>query len=122
MEGKTINAKQELLDTLKQINKETSEIKCAITSIFVVDKDYTQNGWDSPEGEQKRLILKVGYNQQELENFLEGLNVEYDNGFNHQYLAGRILFEDETWLERATYDGSEWWEYRAYAIPKECQY
>ena len=24
----------------------------------------------------------------------------------------KIVFKDNSWIERSTYDGSEWWEYK----------
>ena len=40
------------------------------------------------------------------------LDIDYDNGYGHQYVMGWIVFKDKTWLERVEYDGSEWWAYR----------
>ena len=37
---------------------------------------------------------------------------EYDNDFGTQKLFGLILMKDNSWFERAEYDGSEWWEYK----------
>lgn len=42
---------------------------------------------------------------------LEKLDVVYNNGFGSQQLFGYVLFNDNTWLSRHEYDGSEWWEY-----------
>lgn len=45
--------------------------------------------------------------------FLETLaDINYDNGYGGQELFGTIVFKDGTWLERAEYDGSEWWAHR----------
>lgn len=43
---------------------------------------------------------------------LDKLNFTYDNGYGGQKLFGYIVFTDGTWLERAEYDGSEWWTYK----------
>lgn len=48
----------------------------------------------------------------DLFKLLEYLDFEYDDGFGNQELFGIILFKDNTWMERAEYDGSEWWEYK----------
>ena len=40
----------------------------------------------------------------------------YDSGFGSDNWAGWITFSDGSWIERATYDGSEWWE--AKRLPK----
>ena len=39
----------------------------------------------------------------------------YDAGYGSQEVAEDlvIVFKDNTWLERAGYDGSEWWRYQA---------
>lgn len=34
----------------------------------------------------------------------------YDGGYGSDNWAGWITFSDGSWIERATYDGSEWWE------------
>lgn len=43
---------------------------------------------------------------------LDTLDFTYDNGYGGQELFGYIVFTDGTWLERAEYDGSEWWTYK----------
>ena len=45
------------------------------------------------------------------EEFDTLLNIEYDNGYGGQEIDGTILFNDNTWLSRGEYDGSEWWQY-----------
>lgn len=47
--------------------------------------------------------------------FIEVANtIEYDAGYGTQEINKHlvIVFEDGSWLERAEYDGSEWWEYK----------
>ena len=48
------------------------------------------------------------------ENFWNAKNQTYDNGFGWQEVAPdlTIMLKDGTWLVRAEYDGSEWWEHR----------
>ena len=91
------NAKTELLNTLE--NK--PRVKCA--------KLITGYEWD--EDDQTLYLLKVGYTEKELEDFLKSIDFDYDNGFGEQNLFGTLWFEDGTWLSRGEYDGSEWWEY-----------
>jgi len=45
-----------------------------------------------------------------MQEFLNKLDFEYDNGFGLQRLFGVVWFEDGTWATRGEYDGSEWWE------------
>lgn len=43
---------------------------------------------------------------------------DYDDGFGAQHVAtDLVLVGDNWWIERAEYDGSEWWEYKS--IPTE---
>jgi hypothetical protein len=38
---------------------------------------------------------------------------EYDNGYGEQQVKGSlVIVGKDWWLERAEYDGSEWWEYK----------
>jgi hypothetical protein len=43
----------------------------------------------------------------------------YNNGYGSAEVPMNtvVVFKDGTWLERAEYDGSEWWEYRQ--IPRK---
>lgn len=47
-----------------------------------------------------------------LNDVLEKLDFEYDNGYGSQCLVGTIWYTDGTWSERGEYDGSEWWEHK----------
>lgn len=49
-----------------------------------------------------------------LEDFKKFANFEYDSGFGGAEVNENlvIVFKDGSWLERAEYDGSEWWEYK----------
>ena len=42
---------------------------------------------------------------------LDKLDFRYYAGYGTQEVSGNIVFKDGTWLDRAEYDGSEWWEY-----------
>ena len=56
--------------------------------------------------------------------FAEMANRDYDSGYGgaEVLMALVIVFKDGSWLERAEYDGSEWWEYkRAPNIPQNPQ-
>jgi hypothetical protein len=44
--------------------------------------------------------------------YLDELDFRYDSGFGGQELFGYVVFDDNSWLERHEYDGSEWWEYK----------
>lgn len=47
------------------------------------------------------------------QEFLEAINVNYDNGYGGQELFGTVWFTDGTWSTRGEYDGSEWWEHHS---------
>ena len=91
-----MNAKQELLEVLKG-----ASIKCA--NIYFPEKyDY--------KGEED-IVLKVNHSPADLEEFLNQLDREYDNGYGGQELYGTIWIDDIQWLSRGEYDGSEWWDW-----------
>jgi len=55
-------------------------------------------------------LLKVGYTKEDYQNFLKGLDFDYDSGYGTQEIRGTIWFSDGSWGQRQEYDGSEWWE------------
>jgi len=59
----------------------------------------------------KSFVLKVGHTEEEYKEFLNSLDFGYNDGYGGQELFGIVWFEDGTWLTRAEYDGSEWWEH-----------
>jgi hypothetical protein len=87
------NAKEELLRYAK------NKIVCATIM-------YNPH-WDDSA---KTFTLKVGYTQEEYNQFLDSLDFEYDRGYGLQELFGTVWLEDGMWMERGEYDGSEWWE------------
>lgn len=86
-----MNAKTEFLEEI-----EGKTLICAR-----IKKDYygDENTW---------IILKDNYTPQDLINFCNQLDFEYDSGFGGQELFGLILFSD-SYSDRGEYDGSEWW-------------
>lgn len=49
-----------------------------------------------------------------VKDFLEHANVEYKNGCGIEEInTDLILVGKDFWLERHSYDGSEWWEYKS---------
>lgn len=96
-----ITAKEELLIILQGKCK----VKCA--EIFT---------GDFYEEDRVITILKCNYSEEEYLYFLNSLDFLYDNDYGGQELFGIVWLEDNTWLERGEYDGSEWWEYKE--VPK----
>lgn len=48
------------------------------------------------------------------EEFRQIADVNYDDGYGSAEipLGLVVVFEDGSWLERAEYNGAEWWEYK----------
>lgn len=90
-----MNAKNELLDILKEIK---GTIKCAIIN-GTCYRNVSLNK------------LKCNHTQIEFELFINNLDFNYDAGFGGQELEGTVWLTDGTWLSRGEYDGSEWWEH-----------
>jgi len=87
-----VNAKEELLKKLNQVNKNIEDIDAYCIFYYEFEKCKEING-ENPN------------------DLLDFLNFEYDDGYGLQHLFGKILFKDKSWLERTDYDGLEWWEY-----------
>jgi len=62
--------------------------------------------------EDDHFVLPVGFSRDQLNEFWDRFDLEYDEGYGRQYLFGTLWFTDGTWAERGAYDGSEWWEIR----------
>ena len=97
-----INVKEELLDTLYQINKTVDDI------LFINIKLY--NKWSDYDNE--KIKSETVSTKKEILNLLDRYDISYDDGFGSQNLFGVIVFKDNTWLERYEYDGSEGWDYK----------
>ena len=49
------------------------------------------------------------------EDFASKANFDYDNGYGGNKIASDLkIVGKDFWLERAEYDGSEWWEYKEF--------
>lgn len=95
------NVKSELLEEIKG-----GVIRCALLQFGRFPH------WQEDVPAPEEFILKEGYSLEEIREFLDKIDFEYDNGYGEQYLEGVVWMEDGTWFERAEYDGSEWWEHR----------
>jgi hypothetical protein len=103
------NAKQELLDT---IGSNIANLRCATITHSPFD-------W-SEEVPSKKIVLKEGYSQADLDEFISKLDFEYDGGYGSQELFGMVWFNDGYWMDRYEYDGSERWDWHKYpTIPDE---
>jgi len=105
---KDMHAKDELLGVLQR-NGRLDKVRCAQIRHY---RNYQH---------ETEIVLKCGYTADDWSQFLDKLDFYYHSGYGSQELFGTVWLSNESWLERAEYDGSEWWEYRSYpAIPEEC--
>lgn len=85
-----INLKNETLEILSEYGKTWDDVEWVGTRDKIIDKD-------------KFLILA---------------DVEYDNGYGGTEVNTNLLVVGKDfWVERAEYDGSEWWEFKQ--LPKK---
>lgn len=81
------NARQELLTILDNIDKTPSDISWML--VYTADYSDISEAFTS----------------------IDQLDFTYDSGYGTQKLFGVVFFNDNTWLDRGEYDGSEWWDY-----------
>jgi hypothetical protein len=92
------NAKKELIKDLK--DNFNSIILCAD---ITYEPDY---------GSEVHFRLPIGYTGEQLAEFLDKLDFDYNNGYGRQQVFGYVWLQDNCWLERSEYDGSEWWDFK----------
>jgi hypothetical protein len=111
-----MNAKEELLGKMQQLEEWLGGTKIICASINIDPYGY----WDDEE--PKPHVLKQGHTPIELEEFLNSIDFEYNNGYGSQELYGTVWFTNGIWMDRHEYDGSEYWDIHKYpAIPYELQ-
>lgn len=112
---KQMNAKKELLAVLEKV-KTTFNFEPKVKCAFIIKLDT-----DSDNLEERPIVLKQSHTDQDYQEFLSNLDFDYDAGYGLQELFGSVLLDNQTWLERGEYDGSEWWDIHRYPeAPKEC--
>jgi hypothetical protein len=97
-----MNARVELEGAIRMTK---SRIVCA-----TIIPNYTFGQFDDEPN--AKINLMYNYTPEELEEFMNKLDFEYDSGYGSQYLEGIVWLENGMWLERGEYDGSEWWYLR----------
>jgi len=70
-------------------------------------------GYDYGDNNDK-FKLKPLYTNEEYKKFMKFMDREYDKGYGSQNLHGIIYCEDNIWIDRGEYDGSEWWNVNKY--------
>lgn len=84
--------------------------------------DETRQALDDIDKEMSDIkYIVCGFQEIKIYDMVTVFDVDYDNGWggNEIPLSLSIVFEDGTWLERAEYDGSEWWTYKSPPVLEE---
>lgn len=99
---------EETIDALKKNNKtEEDVVFCITTGGVELDDDCEE------ECPASRFSFQI---------FKRLANFYYDNGFGGVRVDfGLKIVGDSWWLERAQYDGSEWWEFKTMPTPPELE-
>ena len=96
-------------------------ILCAEINIVMSELTVTEDGMER-ENTYVSASLAVGFTEEDYDNFIKKLDVEYDDGYGTQELDGIIWLTDGTWMDRGEYDGSEWWQHqKCPEIPTELE-
>ena len=93
-----INAKEELLEMLDHVKSmHGAEVVCASINF-----------------DNEVIELFEWHDEKDFNLFLSKLDFEYHNGYGIQGLFGKVWLTNGVWLDRAEYDGAEWWEHHVY--------
>ena len=84
------------------------------TSAYEVEVICAQIRIENRYNDNTVFTLNLNYTEEELEEFLNNLDFEYDDGYGIQHLFGTIWCKNNTWFDRVEYDGSECWKYNEY--------
>lgn len=94
----TRNMKEDFLYLTKIAERNGILVKCADMEISI---------WGVGKNPQNQLLhfyLPVNYTSDELDKFLDNINIEYDDGTD-----AIIWFDDGSWASIIENDGHEWW-------------
>ena len=94
-----MNAREELLSKVS-----IDDIDCSMI-------EYVEYKWMYKKYTDKKKTIALS-SSGDRDAFLKQLDFEYNDGFGTQELFGIVWLKDGTWLERAEYDGSEWWKHK----------
>jgi len=93
------NALKELQNKLKEINKTIDNIIALNIAKYECCEYYNPD-------------IRIKATKENIKEKIKELDFDYCEGYGSQELYGLVLFDDNSWLERGEYDGSEWWEYK----------
>ena len=91
------NARKEIEDIT------VNDIKCATIDLVITNWESKDCG-SYEEEDHISANLPVGYTQEEYDNFMKKLDVEYNAGYGMQELFGTIWLKDGTWFDRTITD------------------
>lgn len=93
------NAKQEFLE-----QTQNRQVKCACVQISGLKK--------------KTIFLRKNFTQEDLDEFLDQLDFEYNENSLHLLIEGTIWYKDnDTWSERHYIDDEQVWTYHKMPQP-----
>lgn len=94
-----MNLYEETIKTLEKNNKKIEDIEFIET-----DLNYEWLGLDATEN-----IVEI-----DIDNFIElAKKTNYDNGYGGEEIPPTLkIVGKDWWIERNSYDGSEWWEFK----------
>ena len=105
-----MNILEEIQRSLECYTLTTDDIKCLLIDVEIKDDVIL------------KLKIPINDKEQRLKTLQQMSNLDYDDGYGSQKLFGTVWLNNGTWLERAEYDGAEWWELKKLPdIPKELQ-
>lgn len=93
----------------EEFESEVSNAKSAVVCAALYWGDPNCSWRDEPV---ESALLHPGYSEEEYQDFLNSIHVNYYEGYGGQELFGTIWYADGTWSDRREYDGSEWWEHQ----------
>lgn len=105
-----LNIKEELIKTLNMYNYSIDDISWG----WIDTRDNIFNNKNKYSYEFDRT------NHNNINDFINSLNIEYNSNHKLQYIYGVIMMNDNTWFERKGANGLEWWaKYCLPISPKE---
>lgn len=104
------NAREELEELLKKLGVHMKAAEISLRGCRLRPGDWKWNGYYDFH-RFATLSVAEALNPEEVERFLESIDMPYDSGYGRQELNGIVWLTDGTWLSRGEYDGSEWWEH-----------
>lgn len=97
-----MNIKEELINVIDRHGYSIDDISWVWLSVDNSDNIFN----DNTEGHYYEFDKE---DNDDINDFINSLDINYDDGYGRQYVDGVVMMNDNTWFERKEYDGSEWW-------------